>query len=229
MIYFLYGEDKDKARGKVNDLIVALQKKKPDAALFKMNDESYSDANLDEYMGGQGLFANKYIVFLDNVFRNKEAKEGIVKKIKEVGASENIFIMLEGKVDKATLTKIEKNAEKIQLFEQVETKSRKFGIEGGSFDLKDFNIFALADALAARDRKKLWLVYLETVKRSIASEEVSGILFWKVKDMIVKKNTRIYSPEELKKLSSRLVSIYHDAHRGLADFPTALEKFVLTI
>ncbi len=219
MIYLLYGLDTDKARSKANELIAALQKKKPDAAFFKLTDENVDAAVLDEYIGGQGLFSNKYIVFLDNVFKNREAKENVIKKIKEIGASENIFIILEQKIDKASFGKIEKATEKTQLFDKEEDRNRA----------EELNIFALADALSARNRLQLWLVYLETVKRNIAPEEVSGILFWKVKDMITKKNFGRYSPEELQQLSSRLVSIYHDAHRGVHDFGITLEKFTLSI
>ncbi|MCR4334372.1 MAG: hypothetical protein NUV47_01410 [Patescibacteria group bacterium] len=218
MIYFLYGEDKDKTRAKANDLINVLQKKKPDAGFFKMTDENYSNSNLDEYIGGQGLFSSKYIVFLDNVFKNKEAKDDVIKKIKEIGKSENIFIILEEKIDKITFAKMEKNAEKMQTFAGVEKEKQA-----------NYNIFAMTNALGNRDRKKLWLFYLEAVSHDIASEEISGILFWKIKDMIMKRDTRKYSLEELQKLSSKIVSMYHEAHRGNLDFTIALEKFVLGI
>ena len=218
MIYFLYGEDKDKARVKANSLINILQKKKPNSAFFKMTDENYYDSDLDEYIGGQGLFTDKYIVFLDNVFKNKEAKEGMMKKIKDIGSSDNIFIFLEGKIDKTTLTKIEKNAEKTQVF--VGAKKEK---------KSNYNVFAMTDAFASRDKKKLWLLYLEAIHRDILPEEINGILFWKIKDMIVKRNTRNFTIEELQKLSSQSIFMYHDAHRGLADFTIALEKFVLSI
>ena len=222
MIYFLYGEEKDKTREKANNLIGTLQKKKPDAAFFKMTDENYSDSNLDEYIGGQGLFTDKYIVFLDNVFKNKEAKEGVIKKIKDIGKSGNIFIFLENKIDKITFSKIEKNAEKMQEFKNPASAK-------ASARQANYNIFALADALGNRDKKKLWLLYLEAIKQDIAPEEINGILFWKIKDMIIKHNTRNFTIEELQKLSLQSVSMYHEAHRGIVDFTIVLEKFVLSI
>jgi len=44
-----------------------------------------------------------------------------------------------------------------------------------------------------------------------------------------KQGTRKYSPEELKQLSSSLVSLYHDARRGKHGLDEALERFVLSV
>ena len=63
-----------------------------------------------------GLFENKYIIFLDKIFENEEIKEFILDKIKNIAESDNIFILLEEKVDKKTLTKIEKHAQKYRSF-----------------------------------------------------------------------------------------------------------------
>ena len=38
-----------------------------------------------------------------------------------------------------------------------------------------------------------------------------------------------FSIDEVKNISSRLVTLYHDARRGIIDFDMALEKFVLEV
>jgi len=38
-----------------------------------------------------------------------------------------------------------------------------------------------------------------------------------------------YSEDEMKKMSSSLVSIYHDSRRGIHDFDIALERFILSL
>src|SRR6185369_9649773 len=101
MIYFYQGEDITKGREKANALVDSLQKKKPDASVFRMNSENFDIARLSEYVESQGLFSNKYIVFLDRLSEDKNIKEEFIDKLKEIQESENIFIILEGKLDKA--------------------------------------------------------------------------------------------------------------------------------
>jgi hypothetical protein len=41
--------------------------------------------------------------------------------------------------------------------------------------------------------------------------------------------SRNYKDGELEKLSSELVGMFHEAHRGNIDFHVALEKFILSL
>ena len=243
MFYFLYGEDKDKARKKAHELIDGLVKKRPNASFFKIDGENFSLGKLEEMIGGQGLFESKQIVFLDNVLEDKETKEEIADKIKEIAESPNAFVFIEGKVDKATLGKVEKSAEKVQEFKIA-------GSPASSKESKEkFNTFSLADVFGRRDKKNLWTLYQEALSQGVAPEEINGVLFWQLKSMIVanksksadvsglkpyvfqksKSFARNYSEEEMKKLSSALVSVYHDSRRGIHDFEIALERFILDI
>src|SRR3989344_1103300 len=103
MLYLIYGNDFEKARGKARELIADLQKRKPNAEVFRLEDEMVSAGKLDELSGGQGLFERKYIVFADHVFRSAEAKEIVLKKLKSLADSENVFIFLEDELGKADL------------------------------------------------------------------------------------------------------------------------------
>ena len=237
MIYLLHGEDTTKAREKMHALVDSLRAKKPDASFFKIDNEHWSDAQLEEYISSPGLFEQKYIVVLDRVFENKEAKEYVLKNIKDVGVSENIFIILEGKLDKKTLTKFEKNAEKVVGFTKKATKKSE-----------KFNIFALSDAFGGRKKKELWVLFQKAVNAGISPEEIHGTLFWVVKSIILSKNTnnakeaglnpfvfrksasfaKNFDEKELKNIFSSLVSMYHDARRGGMELGVALEVFILS-
>lgn len=219
MLFFLHGTNKDKAREKARELLESLAKKRPEASLFKIDSDNFDLARLQELIGGQGLFSNKYIIFLDGLFENAEIKEQVLKFHQEIGESENIFIWLEGKVDKATLTKIEKVAEKVQEFEDKVVKVPSS---------KNFNIFDLANVLGRRDQRQFWLLYREAILKDFPPEEICGILFWKLKDLLLKGSGN-FEKLEIKKLAEKLVTIYHDAHRGKLDFEIGLEKFVLTV
>ena len=164
-------------------------------------------------------------------------------KIKDIAESPNAFVFLEGKVDKATVGKIEKKAEKVQEFKSA-------GNEGKTKESKEkFNTFSLADVFGRRDKKNLWVLYQQALLQNVAPEEINGVLFWQLKSMLVayksksvqesglspyvfqksKSFARNYSEEEMKKMSSALVSVYHDSRRGIHDFEIALERFILDI
>lgn len=156
MIYIYYGNDREKISKKSQDLVASLLSKRPDASVFSLNTENFSNDLLNEYTESQGLFAQKYIVLADGVLA--EVKD----YLELIQTSPHIFIFREEKIDK----KIEKYAEKVQEFSKVEKKD-------------DYNIFGIANAVG--DKKKLWLTYIEAKNRGIADEQIHGILFWKLK------------------------------------------------
>lgn len=243
MIYLFYGQDIDQARRKVNTVVDSLLKKRPDASLFRLDSDTWQEAAFDEYVGGQGLFVQKYIVVLDRLFEKKEIKEYVVDRLKVLKESNNIFIILENSLDRATLAKFEKNTEKVQVF-----GGKKEGTVKGKKP-SDFNMFAITDALGARNQKLLWTIYQQALRHGVVSEELHGILFWQIKSMLLvttskdakesglnpfvyskaKNYAKNFTLQELKKNSSQLVTMYHQAHRGEVDFDSALEKFFLSI
>ena len=75
MFYFFYGTDKDKARAKMNAVLSGAQKKRPDAEVFRVDAEKFTEGDLDGFLGGMGLFEKKYIVVLENIFEKKEIAE----------------------------------------------------------------------------------------------------------------------------------------------------------
>ncbi len=247
MIYFYYGTDAESARKKAQVTIDSLLVKKPDATLIRMGEEDISENKIQELVGGQALFAQKYIVYFNNTFDNKENKEVVLKNIKDIAKSENIFIFAEGKMDKVGFTKIEKVAEKVQEFTKAEktlNKKEKLALRGEKIDFFEFT-----EALGKRDKKGLWVLYQDALAEQVPAEEVHGIFFWEIKSMLlakksktaaeagmnpypfqkVKEHLRNYKDGELENISSNLVSMYHEAHRGNIDFYIALEKFILEL
>lgn len=238
MIYLIYGTDTDKARAKVRSLVNSLIAKKPDASHEKITDETFSDSKLDELVGGMGLFSSRSIVEMDKVFRNKEAKETILERIKDISASENIFIFLEDGLNKKELTTFEKHSEKVQ----------EFALREGPAE-KAITLFPLTDALGKRDKKELWVLYHQAKIRGSSDEEIHGLLFWQIKSLILShtakdakqaglnpyvfqkalRYAKNFQPQELSALSLKLITLYHDARRGLAPLDAGLEKFVLEL
>ncbi|MCC7004301.1 hypothetical protein IT397_00025 [Candidatus Nomurabacteria bacterium] len=225
MIYLFYGKKNDEAREKANKTITSLVAKKPDSALFKIEAENWNSGQIMEYAEAKGLFSEKYIVFLDNVFEGKEAKDWFFTSanLKIISESGNIFIILEKKLDKVSLEKIKKNNGKIQEFNDKSEKE-----EDGHKE--KYNVFLITNAIEARDKKKAWIFFREAVDAGVSMEEICGSFFWKMKTMITNiRFVRNYTEKELKNMAFNLASIYHDAHLGLLDFELSLEKFILSI
>jgi len=239
MIYLLYGNDTKRARLKLSTLIKTLEAKKPDATLIRVEDDTFREDRLKEYIGAQGLFESRLIVVFDGVFKNKDAGDGILSSLKELSQSENICIFLEEVLDKKALILFKKYTEKIQIF-LLETRAQR----------KDaFNIFSLTDALGERNKKKLWVLYQKGILNDVPPEEIQRILFWGVKSMhiacsaqkgdmgglnpfVFRKMTRFarnYSTAELNMLSSTLSALYHDARGGICPLDIALERFILSV
>jgi hypothetical protein len=111
----------------------------------------------------------------------------------------------------------------------------------------EFNIFALTDALGARDKKRAWILYQQALGAGISAEEVFFKIVWQVKSMLIALKTKSinetdmkpfpYSKaklflknfkfEELEKLSEDLVISYHKARQGVGEIETSIEKLLL--
>ncbi len=237
MFYFLYGTDTHKARRKLHELLKLAKDKRPEAELFKITSENWSEGQFDELLIARGLFEQKYTVVLDSLFERKEIKEYVLERLQNLAESEQIFLMLESKVDSATIKKIEKQAKQVQEFEKKEDKKPAV------------NIFSITDGLVKKDKKRLWISFTDLLSQGVEAEELHGILFWQVKNMILAAKTknakdsglspfaytnalsgsRNYKVDELTKLSSELVEMTHAVRQGKGDMDMMLEKWILMV
>ncbi|MDO8482514.1 MAG: hypothetical protein Q7S86_01690 [bacterium] len=215
MLYLLHGTDRHKVTAKAGEMLSNLKTRRPDAEVFSMTDDDMNLSRLQELSGGQGLFESKYIVVLKSLLSKKEFAESLAELLPAFATSQNVFIFVEGALLKPTLGVFEKVGAQIQVFAAA-PKERQ-------------NFFALADALADRDKKRLWVLYVRALRKGASPEEISGMLFWKIKDLFSYNGRGKFSPEELRSTAAKLLRLYHDSHRGLADFETGLERFILSV
>ncbi len=247
MIYFFYGVDREGTRARARAVLDIMKKKRPEAEYFRITADNWNQAEFEGFISGQGLFDQKFIIFVDGLFENKQGRDWIISRTKELGGSENAFVFLENGIDAVSLKKIKVAARETKEF----TKNSGRNGSGSSqvFNSGDFKIFAISDALGRRDRKELWALFTEAALKGISPEEISGILFWQVKSMVLagetsdaskaglssfvfgksKRYASNFKREELIKMSGDLVDLYHDSRRGFFDLITALERFVLKV
>lgn len=236
MIYLISGTDIKKTRFEANKLANSLLNKKPNSNIFKLNEENFSLEKIEELSESSGLFESKYIIILDNLISgSKENKDILVSLLEELSESENIFILLDGKVNTGDLKKIEKTAKQVWLFNKKEIK-------------ESFNVFALADAIGRIDKKSAWRVLVEARDAGVTNEELYGIVFWQFKVIAISNNfsledsgekpftynkaknfSKNFKEGELRKKFLEFLDIYHCSRRGELDFEDSLERFVLNI
>lgn len=235
MLYFLYGTDTEKARKKLHELLDLAHKKRPEAELFRINSHNFNEGVLRELANSQGLFEKKYTVFLDSVLENKENKEILMEMLEELKISEQIFLVLESNVNADVLKGFEKYSEKVQKFEKTDKK-------------QNLNPFFVTEGLVEKDKKSLWVSYLKALSLGFEPEELHGIFFWQVKNMVLAsrsssqvetglapfpyknalRGSRKYKAEELRQMSEDLVFMTHMVRNGKGDMSVMLEKWVLS-
>jgi DNA polymerase III delta subunit len=136
--------------------------------------------------------------------------------------SPHTFVFVEEKLLKKPTDSLTKTGAEIIAVKKEPTKEKE-----------SFNVFALTYALAARDKKKLWLLFTEAMREGVVPEAMAGIMHWKVRDLYSKHSFKgsggVYTEGELRHLSSMLVSLYHDSHRGAGDLGLLLEQFILLL
>lgn len=206
MIYILTGNDTK------NKNIYLKKLHKDNQPLFIL-DTSTTKEVLFDYAHSVSLFGGSPIVVVENMIKDEEIKL-TAKDIAILSDSKTTFIFLEEKLLVADSKKYNKIAT-IEDFSKKEIKQPP-----------KMNMFDIADAYARRDKIGAWILYRDAVLLGVSSEEISGIIFWKIKTMLL-SGTKFFSPDELKKRSSELLSIYHSAHRGEGDFVVGLEQFIL--
>lgn len=241
MLYLFHGSNIDVSAKKAHTLIESLRAKRSDATFVAVGADNWSKALVEEHIGGQGLFSSKYIIFLDRITENNEAKGEVGEFIEAMNESENIFIVLEGKLNADLQKRFDKYATKAVLSET--------SAAGVKFKKPDFNIFALADAIGSRDPFKSWTIYRQAIDSGLEPESIVGTIFWQVKSMIIaaqskaigtsglnpfvynksKKYAENYSAAEINQFLKDLIIMYHDGHRGAVDLELGIERMLLSI
>lgn len=236
MLHIIYGSDRENIRTQFHVVRDVMQKKCDGEHI--VGESEATDAFLSEAASSIGLFGEKVLYIFDNILEKKEDQDLVVAHATELVASPNYFLVCEPSFEKDLVEEVEKMGGGAQEYAAKKVDTRP-----------TFNIFSLGDALGRRNKKELWVLYQGALSAGIEPEEISGTLFWSVKNMVlmkeappgtlcglnpfVAKKTREfaknYTKEELLSLSHSLVAAYHEAHMGGEPMAVALERFTLGI
>ena len=212
MLYLFAGDDAKKKR-KAYEEFIKSQPKGVETFFISKND--FDAMQLESFYSGSGLFFTKCAVFFENIFEREEIRELILKKIELITSSVNDFIFLEGKLDKSTLESFKKAKAELNVFDLPKEK------------LEKFNSFLLANALGDKDKLNLWIYFRQAMDKGVSMEELIGILFWKTKDMLLKKNFSKFSEIELKNFANKLSYLLPESRKEGKDDESVFEQFLL--
>lgn len=203
--------------------------------VMKYSAEEYEPGVVANALGATSLFGGKELFVFDTPSGDSEFEVAVKDGLKEMGESENVFVVIEGALLAAPKKMYAKHAESLEEF-KAEKAER-------------FNTFAMADALSAKDKKKLWMLLQEAHQAGLAAEEIIGVLWWQLKTLRLaattgsakeagmkdfpynkaKRSLSTFKDGELEKISTNLLRVYHDGHGGVRDINLALERWCLTI
>jgi DNA polymerase III delta subunit len=220
----------------MRQLVSTWQEKQPQLSLTHLDEETCTVSALDEALGAQGLFTSRCIIVLDQVLDAPATREIVQERLQLLAQSENVVLCIESMLS-ATVTKMVPDGATLEYFALPEQE-----------ESTPFNRFAIADALAARNRRDLWLNLHRALAAGAEPEEIAGLLFWQAKALTIARHAASakeagmkqypfekarrasgnYTEDELAYMLWQLLTMYHEAHRGGPDLTRSLEQFTLT-
>lgn len=214
MIYLFCGND-SKTKHTIYEKFIKSMPSGIETFFIGKND--FNTTQIESLYSGAGLFFTKCVVIFNNIFEKEESLDFILNKLNLIEKSGNDFVFLEGKLNKPILDAFKKARAEINVFELTKEKIEKF------------NSFLLADAFRQRDKLNLWIYFRQAIENEVSLEELVGILFWKAKDMLLKKNFNKFSEEELKNIAGKLSYLLPEARKEGKEAEAVLEQFLLEV
>lgn len=212
MLYLFSGDD---VKSKLASYEQFIKSMPPGLETFFIGKNDFDSVQVENFYSGAGLFFSKCAVVFSSVFEREENQDFILKNLESLERSTNFFVFLEGKLNKPVLDAFKRVRAELNVFELPKEKKEKF------------NNFLLADAFGQKDKLNLWIYFRQAMERGVGLEELTGVLFWKVKNMLLKKDFRKFSPADLKNSASRLSYLLPEARKESRDAETAFEQFLL--
>lgn len=236
MLYVIYGSDTQKVKKKANQLVNSLLQKRPDASLFKVGKENWNKDFFNETIPAVSLFSPKNIVVMEYLLEDEEMGESVFQNVTEMKNTEHICILIDGKLTKEEIKKLEKGAEKMEEHNKESVAKKEAPIT-----------FDLSAALMQKNYKKAFVIFQKLRGKELAAEEIHGVLWWQFKSLKIVLESKsakeadmspfVYSnckavegkweKKELDAYITKLVGMYHKAHRGEIDFMGDLERLCL--
>ncbi len=183
--------------------------------IFFITRNSFNPPQVESFYSGASLFSPVSAVIFQGIFEHEETRNFILDKLKLIGDSLNTFVFLEGKLSKPNLDAFKKARAELNVFELPKEKKEKY------------DNFLVANAFANKDKLNTWIYFRQAVDIGVSLEEIVGVLFWKIKDLLLRKNFSKFTEEQLKNHAARISYLLPEARKAGLDAESALEQFLL--
>ena len=215
MIYLFTGDDTKNKLSNYEKFIKSLPKEQE---VFSISRNNFDPMQIESLYSGSGLFFAKSVTIFSNIFEYEDTRDFVLEKLLLMGQSDNSFVFLEGKLNKPILDafkKVEPKRVQMNIFELPKAQKEKF------------DNFLVANAFEKKDKLNMWIYFRQAMDKGVGMEEIIGVLFWKIKDMILKKRFGKFTEIELKDSAKRLSYLLPEARKKSLDAESAFEKFLL--
>ena len=212
MLYLFSGDD---AKSKIINYEKFIKSLPKEVEVFPVNRNDFDQVQIESFYSGSSLFSAKSAVIFSGILEYEETREFILEKLEPMGKSGNTFVFLEGRLNKPILDAFRKARAELNVFELPKEKKEKF------------DNFLVANAFANKDKLNTWIYFRQAVDVGVVMEELIGVLFWKIKDMLLKKNFSKFSEEQLKDYVSKISYLLPEARKKGLDAESAFEQFLL--
>lgn len=229
MLQVYFGTDTDAVRQAAWAAARAASTEAPDV----LSSDGYEAGQLGALVGGASLFGATRVIIIDTP--TEQLATDLPPLLDAMAAGVDTYIIIEGPLLAAAKKGYAKHTSELH--------------ESKAVAAERFNTFALADALASRNKKQLWLLLQQATAAGIAAEEIIGVLWWQLKSLRLaaltssateagmkdfpynkaKRALATLPPVAAERLSHELLTIYHAGHAGKTDLSLALEQWVLTL
>ncbi len=184
---------------------------------FFISRNNFDKTQIESLYSSNGLFFANSVVVFEGVLEYEDQRDFSLGKLTEMSASSSTFIFSENKLAKPILDAFKKARAELNIFELPKERKEKF------------NSFLLANALGDRDKLNIWVYFRQAVALDVSLEELIGALFWKVKDMILKRNFCKFKEQELKSIAAKISYLLPEARKEGGDAEAAFEQFLLEV
>jgi DNA polymerase III delta subunit len=197
--------------------------------------DNFEPGMVADAVGATSLFGETEWYLIDEPSQDEEFGAEVERSLEMLGDSPNQFVIIEAKL----------TASKRKLYEQYASDSKELSVEKTT----KLNPFQMAEALAQKDKRRLWVLLQEAKMSGMREEEIIGILWWQLKTLRLATITSTaqeagmkdfpynkakqalgkFNRGEIEALSSSLLKVYHDGHAGVRPIDLGLERWALTI
>ncbi len=212
MLYLFSGDDAKSKIASYEKFIKTIPKSTEILAVSRNN---FDQAQIESLYSGSSLFSRVSAVIFSGILDYEETRDFALEKLKLMGGSDNSFIFLESKLNKPILEAFKKEKGEVNIFELPKEKKEKY------------DNFLVANAFAGKDKLNTWIYFRQAMDAGVMMEEIVGVLFWKLKDALLKKNFNKFSEGQLKDFIAKLSYLLPEARKQGRDAEAVFEQFLL--